>query len=88
MSADCLNQRITSSKAREDAKRSVLRTKFPGMHGSVMYLIVEVVKEAQHAMLIMRVCFIDVLQQLDLIQTLVKVVFVVLQSPSLVKCTW
>ena len=52
---------------------------------SWLHLVVEVVKEAQHAMLIIRVCFIDVLQQLDLIQTLVKVVFVVLQSAKRIR---
>ncbi len=44
------------------------------------HLVVEVVKQPEHAMLIFRVSFIDVLQQLDFIQTLIKVVLVVLQQ--------
>ena len=44
------------------------------------YLVIEVIKEPQHAMLILRISIIDVLQKLDLIKALVKVVFVVLHT--------
>lgn len=47
------------------------------------HLVVEVVKEPEHAMLVIWVSFVDVLQQLDLIKALIKVVFVVLQSASM-----
>lgn len=42
------------------------------------YLVVEVVKQSEHTMLIVRISFINVLQELDLIKTLIKVVLVVL----------
>ena len=48
--------------------------------GTETYLVVEVVKQSEHAMLIIRIGLIDVLQQLDLIQTLVKIVLIVLQA--------
>ena len=43
-------------------------------------LVVEVVVQAQHAVLVVWVCIADILEQLDLVQALVKVVLVVLQS--------
>lgn len=44
------------------------------------HLVVEIVKKSEHAVLIIRIGLIDVLEQLDLIETLVKIVLVVLHA--------
>ncbi len=49
-------------------------------NGGESHLVVEVVKQPEHAMFIFRISFIDVLQQLDFIQTLIEVVLVVLHQ--------
>lgn len=47
------------------------------------HLVVEEVEEAKHAVLIIGICLIHVLQQLNLIQALVQVVLVVLRAPRM-----
>lgn len=48
--------------------------------GAKSHLVVEVVKQPKHAMFVIRVSLIDVFQQLDLVQALVKIVLVVLHA--------
>lgn len=44
------------------------------------HLVVEVVKEMEDAILIIRVMIVHILEQLDFVQTLVKVVLIILHQ--------
>ena len=48
--------------------------------GAETHLVVEVVKQPKHAVFVIRVSLINIFQQLDFVQALVKIVLVVLHA--------
>ena len=62
------------------ARRFVLHSGMSYWRQGASHLEVEVIVQAQHAVLISGIIVVDVAQQLDLVKTLIEVVLIVLQS--------